>query len=44
MAAGLTRDIKLEDVKLSVDSAAEVAGEMNTNLCVSIHLSVAAAS
>ena len=30
MAAGLTRDIKRQVVKLSFDSAAEIAEEMNT--------------
>ena len=36
MAAGLTRDIKLQALKLSFDSAAEIAKE------IAIHLSVAA--
>ena len=43
MAAGLTRDVKRQVVKLSFDPAAEIAEEMSTNKCVSIHLSVAAA-
>ena len=41
MAAGLTRDIKRQVVKLSFDSAEEIAEEIST--CVAIHLSVAAA-
>ena len=32
MAAGLTRDIKLEAVKLSFDSAAELAEGMSVNV------------
>ena len=32
MAAGLTRDIKRQVVKLSFDSAAEIAEEMSTNV------------
>ena len=43
MAASLIRDIKLEAVKLSVDSAAEIAEEMSRPYkCVAIHLSIAA--
>ena len=32
MAAGLTRDIKRQVVKLSFDSAEEIAEEMSTNV------------
>ena len=38
MAAGLTRDIKLQVVKLSFDSAAEIAEEMSTNVSQFISL------
>ena len=43
MAAGITRDIKRQVVKLSFDSAAEIAEEMSTAAHVAIHLSVTAA-
>ena len=35
MAAGLTRDIKRQVVKLSFDSATEIAEEMSTNVTCS---------
>ena len=38
MAAGLTRDIKRQVVKLSFDSAAEIAEEMSTNVSQFISL------
>ena len=38
MAASLTRDIKRQVVKLSFDSAAEIAEEMSTNVSQFISL------
>ena len=38
MAAGLTRDIKLEAVKLSFDTAEELAEEMSVNVSQLISL------
>ena len=39
MAASLTRDIKCQVVKLSLDSAAEIAEETSTNVSQFISLS-----
>ena len=38
MAAGVTRNIKRQVVKLSFDSAAEIADEMSTNVSQFISL------